>query len=107
MASSSASAGRQDQISGEAADYGSHAVRASAGLEIVGRLESGAPRCAGGASHRSEGGGGVSPHVLSGSEFLLARVRLLVGRGVEQVDDAVAPLCENLPYFATAPPFLR
>ena len=100
--------GEPDRITGTDADYGNHVFRSPAGLEVVGRFESGALRTARGSTqHRSESGSGPSPHVFSGSELMLAQVRRLAGPSAETGDDLAVPLCERLPYFATAPPSSR
>ena len=104
-ASTGVPVGEPDQMHAGDADYGSHALRSSTGLELVWRLESHGSGCT---HHRGRSEGSPDPyHLLSGSELVLADARLLVGPAAEDVDGAVPPLCENLPYFATAPPSSR
>lgn len=103
-ASERAPAGRPDEMHDATDHYGRDVLRSSGGLEIVGRLQAHGHGCS--CSHRGSGEG-PAPQILSGSELLLPHLRLLVGPGVEDTDASVVPLCERLPYHATAPPSLR
>jgi hypothetical protein len=97
---------RPDEIHSASDHYGRDVLRSTGGLEIVWRLQAHGHGCSGGCSHRGSGKG-PAPQLFSGSEPLLLHVRLLVGPGAADVDDSVVPLCERLPYHATAPPSLR
>lgn len=96
-----------DEIHADGFEFGDHVLRSFSPLGSVLGLETRATGWSPGRSSRSENGGGPSLHLLASPELLLVRARLLLGRGVEDTEDATTPLCENLPYFATAPPSSR
>ena len=107
-ASWSAPVGEPDRIQADDARYGSHALRSAFGLDLVWRTEPHGPGGASGGSRHRSGDGSPDSCVPSGGSILrLARARLLAGPRSADVDGAVAPLCERLPYFATAPPSPR
>lgn len=96
-ASAGAPPGEADEIHAHDADYGSGALRSSSPLGLVLGL----------ATPGSWTGGGRGLHLRAGSELRLAHARPLVGPGSDDTDGAGTPLCEHLPYHATAPPSLR
>lgn len=87
------------QIGAPSVDYAREVLRSASGLEVVRRLDG-----------QSGGGSTRLPppeHLLSGYELVSLRVRLLARAEPGSAQDPVAPLCERLPYYATAPPASR
>lgn len=90
-----------------------HDARAWYGAEMLrspgwlGLLQGITPQHLGGGTERSERGSGLPLELLRGSGPLALRARLLADPRSTLVDAGVSPLCENLPYFATAPPSSR
>lgn len=83
-------------------EYAHQVVRSTGGLELLQSVEARLPRGANGSSAGTHG-----PFLLSGHERIAARVRLLVRETSDQAAHAWTPLCERLPYYATAPPARR
>lgn len=95
---------RAEEIRSAPAEVAQNLLRSSTGFELVRGL---APHCPGGCTHGS-GRAPAGPPPLPGLDRL-AVVHPLSLRAprVQDVDRAMRPLSERLPYFATAPPSQR
>ncbi len=79
--------------------------RSTGGIELLGVLD--ARLSTGGSGGGSNGDPGGGSRLSSGIRRISPHVRLPVRATAEEAFDACAPLCERLPYHATAPPSLR
>lgn len=89
------------------AEYAADALHSPGGVELLRVVEAGASGWRAGSTHRSERGAHHGALLSGGRAARGARPHPFAGSCPAELHGAVPPLCERLPYFATAPPFSR